>query len=241
MSEANFIEPEWDAPPGVRALSSLKFAGSFGREAPDNRQRLGGLAGLPSAPVWLQQVHGTQVVEVAGAAGGGADPVADAAVTRRTGVVCVVQTADCLPVLFAACDGSAIGAAHAGWRGLAAGVLEACVAALRQDSTPGVEILAWLGPAISAAHFEVGEEVRTAFLHTDPGAEVAFLANARGRWQCDLYALARRRLSSQHIHKVWGGQHCTYAETDRFWSHRRDTVAGHAGTGRMASLIWKAA
>jgi hypothetical protein len=237
-----FIEPDWPAPPGVRALSSFRRAGSFGPDAPEDRARLPGQAGLPGPVHWLKQVHGTAVADLDEPAPAGGVRAADAAVTARSGVVCAIQTADCLPVLFAAEDASAIGAAHAGWRGLAAGVLEATVRALRARATRGTGIIAWLGPAISAAHFEVGEEVRAAFLADDAGAAEAFLGNARGRWQCDLYELARRRLARTGVDRVSGGEHCTFAETARFWSHRRDAAPGRGtSTGRMATLIWREA
>ncbi|MDR2215279.1 MAG: peptidoglycan editing factor PgeF [Nevskiaceae bacterium] len=238
-----FITPDWPAPRGVRALSTLKGAGSFGPDQPANRDRLRTLAGLPAPAHWLKQVHGITVADLDAPAHPittpTTTPTADAAVTARPGVVCAIQTADCLPVLLAAADASAVGAAHAGWRGLAAGVLEATVAALRAKATPGAQILAWLGPAIGPAHFEVGAEVRDAFLATDPTAADAFTANARGRWQCNLYALASRRLATVGVHQISGGNFCTYADPARFWSHRRDTHAGeNAATGRMASLVW---
>jgi hypothetical protein len=141
-----------------------------------------------------------------------------------------MQVADCMPVLFAARDASAVAAAHAGWRGLAAGVLEATVARLR---VPPRELLAWLGPAIGPGHFEVGDEVRAAFLRQDSAADAAFTANTRGRWQCDLAALARGRLASVGIDAVWGGSWCTYSDPARFFSYRRD-----GRCGRMAALIW---
>lgn len=239
-----FIEPDWPVPPGVRALSTLKAAGGFGPEDAGNREQLLKLAGLPGSPLWLKQVHGSIVADLdeqqsPGEFPAGTPRVADAAVTSRRGVVCAIQTADCLPVLLAASDASAVGAAHAGWRGLAGGVLETCVHALRARATPGIGVIAWLGPAISAAHFEVGEEVRAAFLSTDEAAAEAFIRNPRGRWQCDLYELARQRLARLGIHDVTGGEHCTYAEPERFYSWRRDTTAGRTpGSGRMVSLVW---
>jgi hypothetical protein len=136
-----------------------------------------------------------------------------------------------MPVLFAAADGSAVGAAHAGWRGLAGGVLESTVRAM---GTPAGELLAWMGPAIGQAHFEVGEEVRAAFLAADPGAAAAFIANERGRWQCDLYALARRKLAALGVTSVHGGGWCAYTGAERFFSYRRD-----GRCGRMAALIWR--
>ena len=157
-------------------------------------------------------------------------PRADAVVTRDVGRVCAIRVADCMPVLFAAMDGSAIGAAHAGWRGLAGGVLEATVERL---GVPSSHIVAWMGPAIGPEHFEVGDDVRAAFVDVDADAASAFVKNQRGRWQCDLYALARRRLSRLGVTRVYGGGWCTFAEPDRFFSYRRDSQCG-----RMAALIW---
>ena len=156
---------------------------------------------------------------------------ADASVARTEGRVCVVMVADCLPVLFASRDGSRIAAAHAGWRGLASGVLEQTVKAL---DVPGEELIAWLGPAISQAHFEVGEEVRETFVKADRAANSRFKMNARGRWQADLFGLARLRLASLGVTDVQGGDCCTYADRERFYSHRRDGKGG-----RMAALIWR--
>ncbi len=239
------IEPEWPAPPGVRAAFTLRTGGvsappfdtlncatHVGDEAlsvAQNRARLRAELALPSEPAWLEQVHGRRVVELG--EGSGVPAPADAAVTRVAGRVCVIQVADCLPVLLATRDGAAVGAAHAGWRGLAAGVLDCAVRAL--GGVPQ-EVIAWLGPAIGAAHYEVGEEVRAAFTATDPGAGAAFSPNARGRWQCDLYALARRRLAALGVARVHGGRWCTYVESAKFFSFRRD-----GRCGRMAALIWR--
>jgi YfiH family protein len=240
-----FIAPDWPVPAQVQALCTLRSGGvslapyqslNFGQRVgdtaaalADNLARLSAAAQLPAAPDWLVQVHGTQVVDLD-------QPrtrEADAAYTRSPGRICAIQTADCLPVLFAAVDGSIVGAAHAGWRGLAGGVLQATLAALTQAAAPDTQFLAWLGPAISPAHFEVGADVRQAFVGADPDAEIAFIENQRGRWQCDLYTLARRALQRAGIAEVYGGEHCTFAETQRFYSYRRD-----GQTGRMASLIW---
>ncbi|MEP7314321.1 MAG: peptidoglycan editing factor PgeF [Pseudomonadota bacterium] len=248
---ALFLTPDWPVPATVRALTTLRAGGvshapwaslNFGQRTPDepyalaeNLRRLIAAAQLPAAPQWLQQVHGTAVCDLDQDS---EQRTADAAVTSRTAVVCAIQTADCLPVLLATSDGSVIAAAHAGWRGLAAGVLQATVQSLRARATRATDIVAWLGPAISPAHYEVGADVREAFLQSDPGAAPGFLANARGRWQCDLYALARRALGAAGVDEVLGGEHCSFAETGRFFSHRRD---GHlpGGTGRMATLIWR--
>ncbi|MGH8082472.1 MAG: peptidoglycan editing factor PgeF [Lysobacter sp.] len=196
-----------------------------------NRELLIERAALPSAPRWLHQVHGAGVLRF-DATPRDDEPEADASVTSERGVVLAILTADCLPVLFAAADGSEIGAAHAGWRGLADGVLEATVAAMR--SAPD-RIHAWLGPAAGPQHYEIGTEVRDAFLARDAAADAAFVATRPGHWRVDLYALARQRLAqaglrAEHIH---GGGLCTISEPDRFYSHRRDRR-----TGRMASLIW---
>lgn len=235
------IVPDWPAPPGVRALVTTRHGGvsagpyaslNLGRHVGDdpaavaeNRRRLGTL--LPAEPVWLQQVHGTGVADAGSCAG---MPEADAAFARRAGVVCAILTADCLPVLLCDGEGTVVAAAHAGWRGLAAGVLEATVAAMAVE--PG-RLLAWLGPAIGPAAFEVGEDVRTAFVAGDDGAAAAFTPGRPGKWFADLYALARRRLERAGVARVWGGGACTYAEPGRFYSFRRER-----DTGRMASLVW---
>ncbi len=192
-----------------------------------NRRRLAAALELPAEPTWLRQIHGVRVVE----AGRDQRPEADAAVAFGPGQVCVVLTADCLPVLFRDRVGSRVGAAHAGWRGLAGGVLEATMA--RLDCPPG-ELLAWLGPAIGPEVFEVGEEVRAAFLAHDPGAAGCFKPSPAGRWLADLYALARRRLAAAGVTAVYGGGFCTLSEPGRFYSYRRDGQT----SGRMASLIW---
>lgn len=192
-----------------------------------NRARLAASLALPDEPLWLRQVHGTAVAVHDGTA---REPEADAAVAFEPGRVLAVLTADCLPVVFAARDGGRIGIAHAGWRGLAGGVLEATVRAL---GLPGPELRAWLGPAIGPAAFEVGPEVRAAFVAPDPGAAGALTANARGRWQADLYSLARRRLAALGIAAVAGGGECTCLGTSRYYSFRREAV-----TGRLATLAW---
>lgn len=264
VSGPDILFPRWPAPAAVRAAFTLR-SGSGVSQPPfdtcniaahvgddphavtENRARLRASLELPAEPAWLEQVHGNRVVDLDGVDLGSADSEkahpgvsttsgslgpADAAVTRSVGRVCAIQVADCMPVLFAAADGSAVGAAHAGWRGLAGGVLEATVRAM---GTLPEELLAWLGPAIGQGHFEVGEEVRAAFVTADAGAAAAFTANPRGRWQCDLYALARRKLAALGIAGpcVFGGNWCTYADAGRFFSYRRD-----GRCGRMAALIW---
>ena len=233
MAEVACITPEWHPVAGVQAVSSTRAAGNMAQPA-------GAPPGLPSRPRWLRQVHGTGVADLDQLPPGTLEPVADASFTTRPGVVCAVRTADCLPVLLAALDGSAVAAAHAGWRGLAAGVIEATVAALQSRCGSGLMLQAWLGPAIGPEHFEVGEEVRAAFLATDAGAAQAFRPGRDGRWMGDLYALARRRLAACGIDTITGGGHCTYADEARFFSHRRDVQhRGLDATGRMASCIWR--
>jgi polyphenol oxidase len=249
-SGLTLIAPDWSAPKRVHAAFALRTGGvsaspydslNLGAHVGDdpeavreNRRRLRERLRLPAEPVWLQQVHGTAVVDLDALdvwpSAGRESPRADAAVARRSGRVCVIQVADCMPVLFAARDGSGVAAAHAGWRGLAAGVLEETVGKL---GVPPTRLMAWLGPTISQDHFEVGEDVRTAFVSADPGTATAFEANTRGRWQCDLYAAARRRLAALGIEDVRGGGWCTHADSARFFSFRRDGQCG-----RMAALIW---
>lgn len=193
-----------------------------------NRRRLREGLALPADPAWLRQVHGARCTELT--ASGPQELEADAAVVREPGTVAAVLTADCLPVVLARADGAAAGVAHAGWRGLAGGILEATVAAL---GPPG-ELHAYLGPAIGPAAFEVGEEVRSAFLAQEPADAAAFRGHG-DRWLADLYTLARHRLERLGLRSVWisGGGLCTFTDADRFYSHRRD-----GRTGRMATLVW---
>lgn len=206
------IRPDWPAPSRVCALVTTR-----GEALPP----------LPSAPAWLKQVHGARVVRAEAARG---EPEADAAVASTPGVVCVVKAADCLPVLFADDAASVVGAAHAGWRGLAAGVLEATVDEMR---VPGGRLMAWLGPAIGPAHYEVGAEVRDAFLAHAPAAESAFTANRPGHWLLDLFAAARQRLAARGVARVFGGGLCTYSDPARFPSWRRDRARE-----RIAAFVW---
>lgn len=235
--------PDWPAPSRVRALVTTRAGGvSKGPYASmnpadhvgddpaavaENRARLRRL--LPAEPFWLEQVHGSAVCRWEA----GGPRRADACVSRTPGAVCAVLTADCLPVLLTDQAGTVVAAAHAGWRGLCAGVLERTLAAMGTD--PG-RILAWLGPAIGPAAFQVGDEVRAAFLAVDCATHAAFRPDVPGKWRADLYALARLALGRAGVHAVYGGGFCTYADPARFFSYRRDGV-----TGRMASLIWLAA
>ncbi|HSX61832.1 MAG TPA: peptidoglycan editing factor PgeF [Tahibacter sp.] len=242
--------PDFPLPPGVRAavttrtmhgISPSPFdACNLGSRCGDtpinvaaNRAGMRDRLALPSEPQWLRQVHGTGV-HVLDAPGDPArdhhdDPVADAVYTNRPGLVCVVQTADCLPLLLASSDGREIAAVHAGWRGLAAGVIEA---ALRRFDTPPSQVRAWLGPAIAVTSYEVGDEVRAAFVAHDANAAEAFTATRPGHWLCDLYLLARQRLAAAGVVLVYGGGFDTFTDA-RFYSHRRSRP-----TGRFASLIW---
>jgi YfiH family protein len=240
-----FMTPDWPAPPHVHAAFSLRSGGVS--EAPfeslnlgahvgddpghvrENRRRIEAALALPAPPKWLTQVHGTQVLD-GDAVSGTAPATADAVVVRAPGAVAVIQVADCLPVLLATSDGRAVAAAHAGWRGLAGGVLEATFEKLAQ---PPDRIMAWLGPAIGPRHFEVGDDVRAAFTQADPEAAAAFAPNARGRWQCDLVQLARRHLHGLGVRQVYGGDWCTFADPARFFSYRRE-----GRSGRMGAFIW---
>lgn len=238
------IRPDWPAPPGVRALVSTRDGGvslgpyqslNLGSHVGDepaavaeNRRRLRQSAGLPREPAWLNQVHGLEVLRF------GADSTpgqsADACWTDAAGVPCAVLSADCLPVLFCSQDGRHVAAAHAGWRGLVQGVLEATVAAL---PVPPAKLLAWLGPAIGPAAFQVGEEVRAAFV-AQAAEDAAHFSIDGARWRADLFALARARLQRAGLNAVYGGGICTYSEPARFFSHRRDGLSG-----RLASVVWR--
>lgn len=245
MTLPHWIEPDWPAPANVRAAATLRTGGvsedvfaslNLGSHVGDepaavteNRRRVITALGLSSEPLWLNQVHGTAVVEAHPAA---APPTADAAYTRGANEVCVVLTADCLPVLFCNRQGTRAAAAHAGWRGLAGGVLSATLAAL---DAPPHDVLAWLGPAIEQDAFEVGAEVREQFVARDPANAAAFAPNARGRWQADLYALARLELTRSGVKHIHGGGFRCHADRERFFSYRRD-----GKTGRMATMVWLA-
>ncbi len=243
-AKEKWIPADWSAAAGVVAGTTLRSGGvstgtfaSFNLGAytdddanavRENRDRFSSLCGLPSEPRWLRQVHGNKVIVEPPS---GDVPEADAAITRKSGVVCAVLTADCLPVILSSVDGAELAVAHAGWRGLAGGVLEATVQAMLEEPA---NLLAWLGPAISQRVFEVGSEVREQFLAHDPAAADCFAANERGRWQADLYGLARMRLASIGIDQVSGGEYCTFSEPERFFSYRRDGACG-----RMASFVFR--
>jgi len=246
VADIGLIRPDWPAPSRVRAVATTRTGGistgpyaslNLGDHVGDdpaavagNRRRLADALGLPATPHWLRQVHGTGVVH---ASAGANAPRADASIASASGAVCVVLTADCLPVLFCDEAGRHVAAAHAGWRGLAAGVLEASITALDAAGAAPQSLFAWIGPAIGAAAYEVGDDVRSALLAADPRAGARFAANPRGRWQLDLAGLARDRLASAGVTRVSGGTLCTHAEPARFFSHRRDVTCG-----RQATLIW---
>lgn len=242
MSAGTCIAADWPGPGGIVAGCTIRTGGvsegpyrslNIGDHVGDdpaavveNRRRFLAACELPNEPGWLNQVHGTRVV---------IDPAAgdegDAALTRTPGVVCAVMVADCLPVLLCSDDGREVAAAHAGWRGLAGGILESTIAAF--DAAPG-QLSAWLGPAISQDAFEVGAEVREAFLQADEASAADFSPNENGRWQADLFGLARRRLAAAGVGSLFGGGLCTYTEPARFFSYRRDGQCG-----RMAAFIYR--
>jgi YfiH family protein len=244
MSSPQWVKAQWPCPQNVRAVTttrvgvvsgapyeSLNLALHVGDDAAavlENRKRLRSALGLPNEPAWLNQVHGVQVIE---ASASSVPRTADASFAIGTSAVCVVMTADCLPVLFCDKDGTRVAAAHAGWRGLATGVLEQTIQSLQCSPD---QLLAWLGPAIEQAAFEVGAEVREQFLAIDAQHQASFVENAQGRWQADHYDLARRTLHRAGVRSVHGGGFRCFADREQFFSYRREPR-----TGRMASLIWR--
>ncbi|MGL4603631.1 MAG: peptidoglycan editing factor PgeF [Iodobacter sp.] len=239
---ATWIRPEWPAPATVQAVSTTRQGGvslppwhslNLGQHVSDQpeavaQNRLIVRQHLPADPLWLTQVHGVQVVDAASAEQNSA---ADASVASQAGAVCAIMTADCLPVLLCNQAGTVVGAAHAGWRGLCDGVIEATIS---QMSVPADTLMAWLGPAIGPAAFEVGDEVRAAFTDRHPIAAAAFTPGATpGKWLADIYLLARQRLLDQGVTEIYGGNYCTVSDEEQFFSYRRNQC-----TGRMASLIW---
>jgi hypothetical protein len=237
----HLIIPDWPAPANVKSFQTTRLGGIS--SAPYDSLNLGDHVGdqplavarnrmllntlLPSEPVWLEQVHGTVVANADLAS---CLPQADACIAQHRDAVCVVVTADCLPVLLCDTRGSIVGAVHAGWKGLAAGVVEATV---QEMKVAPQNLMAWLGPAISQQAFEVGAEVRTLFMDADPQAAAAFIPGRQGKWLAGLYALTRLRLNALGITQIYGGGYCTYRERERFFSYRRDGV-----TGRMGTFIW---
>ena len=236
------IQPNWNSPPGIRACCTTRKGGAsvapfdglnlalhVGDDATlvaRNREMLQQQLKLPAEPCWINQTHGIHSVTLEQ----DVTRDADAAVTRVAGTIAVVMTADCLPILLCNRDGNEVGAVHAGWRGLQAGVIQSALATMQ---SPNQQLMAWIGPGISPDCFEVGEEVRAAFIDSTPDAPAFFSAHGKGHWLCDLAGLAERVLRAQGVAKVCRDSHCTYRDADRFYSYRRE-----ANTGRMASLIW---
>ena len=235
------IIPDWPAPEHVRAYSTTRKDGvsqgawaslnlaTHVKDDPvhvaENRRRLSEALAIPNEPYWLEQVHGTEVVRPELMT----THCADAAFTQQSDTPCVVMTADCLPVLFCDEQGTAVAATHAGWRGLAAGVLEQTLKCFDDPS----KVMAWMGPAIGPKHFEVGDEVREVFVQQHSQTESAFVESRPGHWMTDIFQLAQQRLSAAGVPKIYGGGVCTYADAYHFYSFRRESI-----TGRMASLIW---
>lgn len=247
-STLDLIRPAWPAPGRVRSVATTRTGGSSGgpyatlnlgdhvgddpAAVAANRARLRAELGLSREPAWLRQVHGAAVVHAADP--GGEPPEADAAWTDRPGVACAVLTADCLPVLLCDRAGTRVAALHGGWRGLAAGVIEATLAAIEGSGVPPGELLAWLGPAIGPEAYEVGDEVRRALAARDPDAAAAAYQQTRpGHGHLDLYAYARARLEALGVPAVFGGDRCTLTDSGRFYSYRRDGTCG-----RQATLVW---
>ncbi len=240
-----WIDADWPAPATVKAGCTTRLGGvslppydtlNLGDHVGDdptlvaqNRQKVIEACSFTQAPAWLSQVHGINVVDAATAECG---VTADASYSGESGVACVVMTADCLPVLFCDQQASVVAAAHAGWRGLADGVLEATVTSMNADVG---QVMAWLGPAIGPQAFEVGDEVRDLFVSYQSSAVAAFKPSPAGRWLADIYQLARLRLAAMGVTAIYGGSLCTYSDAERFYSYRRDGV-----TGRMASFVWMA-
>ena len=238
-----WIVPDWNAPPRVRAFVTTRHGGvSRGEHASLNlgtrcgddpehvaRNRLIVRESLPAMPRWLAQVHGTAVADL-DRAGGNDVPAADAATVSKPGVVAAVLTADCMPLFLCEASGQRLAVVHAGWRGMSAGVIENALAAL---GAPSASVIAWMGPTIGPAAFEVGPEVREAFVAADPGAGDAFVAHREGKFMADLYTLARRRLARAGVTRVGGGGFCTYRDSERFFSYRRVKESG-----RMGAFAW---
>lgn len=240
----SFIKPDWPAPPGIQAYTTRRYPGNSKRpydsfnmglhvgdnpsDVMNNRLHLTTMLSLPSDPIWIQQQHTTIAIQ---ANEGNRNKIADASFTMQSNTICAVLTADCLPILLCNLEGTMVASIHAGWRGLCAGIISETLSAI---SMPPQTILAWLGPAISMQHFEIGAEVRHLFLKNDPDTAHAFTESRPGHFLADLYAIARLQLKKQGVSAIYGGNHCTYSQVDQFFSYRRD---GHQ-TGRMASLIW---
>ncbi len=238
-----WLIPDWPAPANIRAGTTLRNGGvslppydslNLGDHVGDdpaavaeNRQRLK----LPGEPIWLKQTHSTRIVNAAHCTPGQSE--ADGSYTTQPHIICTVLTADCLPLLICNKKGTQVAAVHAGWRGLAAGIIETAVKNFTDDYS---ELLVWLGPAIGPNHYEVGNDVREVFITREPAANTAFVPTGigRGKWYMDIYRLARQRLQALGLNAIYGGNHCSYRQQEQFYSYRRDGI-----TGRMASLIWQ--
>jgi YfiH family protein len=226
-----FIQPDWPAPESVKAFTTLRESGIGDRNSLEeiiNYERLKTLLDLPNEPVWLTQKHTNTVIKAAPQL---ERPIADASYTDKPHEVCAVMTADCLPVLMTARDGSHVAAIHAGWRGLASGIIEETLKAL---NLPSKDILAWLGPAIGPTRFEVRRDVYDIFTANDTDSKAAFTLFAEEHWLADLYQLARIRLQKQGVNEIFGGSFCTHSDQKNYFSYRRDGIS----TGRIVSLIW---
>ena len=244
MHSIDWIKPDWPAPDNVVCISTTRHGGfsqskfssfNLGMHVGDDAQQVGENRGvliselqLPSEPCWLDQQHGKQIIKLT--ASNNRNVQADAAYTTAPGTVCVVLTADCLPVLFCNQQGSCVAVAHAGWRGLLNGVLEATLKALPVEAK---QLICWLGPAIGPSKFEVGDELQQMFVTQDRRHHAAFQPGPEGRFLADIYQLARNILTGNGVEAIFGGNHCTYTEGQRFFSYRRDGI-----TGRMATMIW---
>ena len=240
LSKSDFIIPEWPAPSNIKAIQTTRSGGisvapydslNLGSHVQDdtlavakNRQFISKY--LPSEPVWLNQVHGVDVIDAAKSTN---VQDADASYSKNKNVVCVTMTADCLPVLLCNKQGNAVASIHAGWRSLCNGVIEVTI---KEMGVEPEDLMAWLGPAIGPDAFEVGGEVREAFIAKDNQAEMAFVASGN-KWLGDLYLIAKQRLNKQGVNQIYGGKECTYSNPSRYFSFRRDGV-----TGRMATMIW---
>lgn len=239
------IKPDWPAPPHVKAYTTVRctkgasiapfdhfnlatHVGDANHHVVENRRILRQTLALPQEPVWLKQTHSTIAVP---ALSMHQDREADATYTNQTNQVCAILTADCLPILLYNQTNQTVAAIHAGWRGLAHGIIQQTLNAITAKEN---NIMVWLGPAISQKHYEVGDPVRTTFITLNPDNEAAFIQSKPNHWHCDLYTLARIQLKQHQITAIFGGDRCTYAEKESFYSYRRDG----AQTGRMASLIW---
>ncbi len=240
LNPEHWLIPDWPAPANIRAGTSLRsggislppydslnladHVGDDPAAVTENRRHLQ----LPSEPIWLQQTHSTRIVDAAHCTASQTE--ADGSYTSQTNIICSVLTADCLPLLICDRSGSQVAAIHAGWRGLAAGIIEKAIATLPANPD---ELLVWLGPAIGSNAYEVGNEVREIFIAHDPAAKAVFRA-VQEKWRMDIYQLARQRLQVLGVTNIYGGDHCTFHEQEQFYSYRRDGICG-----RMVSLIWK--